>query len=200
MKIGRKEFIKTTAMLGTAGAMGLSGQRRSNAAEPGKSGSVDALKISFPRDGDVLNRHDGVEKADRLLLTVTGSMPPESKVLVNGIRARSANGTFSCDVPITRKTSKIVATTGDTSDEITVWWNKGSKKRFRFSVDDNIQFLKDLGLNPEKYNSLFDHWYLRFYRDMHKEFDAKVHLNIYYQTDGFNLAEMPDQWKEEWQD
>jgi hypothetical protein len=34
---------------------------------------------------------------------------------------------------------------------------------------------------------------------MHEEFGAKVHINIYYQTEGFDLAEMPDKWKEEWQ-
>jgi len=72
-------------------------------------------------------------------------------------------------------------------------------KKYRFSVDDNILFLKDLGLNPGAYPSLFDHWYLRFWRDMHEEFHTKVHLNIYYQTDGFDLTQMPDRWKPEWQ-
>lgn len=73
------------------------------------------------------------------------------------------------------------------------------QKVFRFSVDDNIQFLKDLGLNAEAYPSLFDHWYLAFWRDMHREFGAKIHFNIYYQTDGFDLTQMPDRWKSEWQ-
>ncbi|MHA1680431.1 MAG: hypothetical protein ACTSUE_05445 [Promethearchaeota archaeon] len=71
-------------------------------------------------------------------------------------------------------------------------------KYFRFSIDDNIIFLKELAENPEKYPSLFDHEYLRFWREMHEEFGTKFHFNIYYQTEGFNLTMMPDAWKEEW--
>jgi hypothetical protein len=69
---------------------------------------------------------------------------------------------------------------------------------YRFSIDDNILFLRDLAKNPTKYPSLFDHEYLRFWQEMHRKYGTKFHFNIYYQTDGFNLSEMPDKWKDEW--
>ena len=158
-----------------------------------------ALRITHPRDGDVLNRHDGVEAADNLTIMVRGDAPSGGRVLVNGIEANVHGATFSCNVPLARKRNLIVAQAADARDEILVWWNKGSRKRFRFSIDDNIQFLKDLGLNSGQYASLFNHWYLAFWREMHEEFGAKVHINIYYQTDGFDLTQMPAKWKEEWQ-
>ncbi|MCP4643225.1 MAG: hypothetical protein GY851_22450, partial [bacterium] len=49
------------------------------------------------------------------------------------------------------------------------------------------------------YASLFDHWYLAFLREMHEEYGTKVHINIYYQTDGFDLTQMPDTWQDDWQ-
>ena len=48
---------------------------------------------------------------------------------------------------------------------------------YRFSVDDNIWFLRDLTCG--EYSSLFDHPYLKLYYDLHKKYDAKFQLNIY---------------------
>lgn len=206
MKMGRKEFIKNSAMLGAAGILGHSNSGAASSGTGIKSGSGDsahsdqAVKITFPQDGFVLNRHDGVEKADRLMIPVQGKTEGNGRVTVNGKAASVKDGLFSCQVPITEKRSTIMARSSAGEDEVQVWWNKGSRKRFRFSVDDNVQFLKDLALDPEKYSSLFDHWYLGFYRDMHKQFGTKVHLNCYYQTDGFDMTEMPEKWKDEWKD
>jgi hypothetical protein len=158
------------------------------------------LKITHPRDGDVLNRHDGAESESELVVPVRGVAPPGASVTVNGIEAERAGGEFSCTVPITRKKSEIIAQAGEARDEALVWWNKGSHKRFRFSLDDNILFLKDLGLHPDDYSSLFDHWYLEFWRQMHEQYGAKIHINIYYQTEGFDLTQMPEKWKDEWQE
>jgi hypothetical protein len=159
-----------------------------------------ALKIVYPTDGDVLNRHDGTETDRALTVTVQGIAPPRTNILVNGVAAHVENDAFSCDVPLSHRRNTIVARAGAATHEISVWWNKGSRKRYRFSVDDNIEFLKDLGLNPDRYASLFDHWYLGFWREMHCEYGAGIHLNIYYQTAGFDLTQMPDKWKDEWQE
>mgnify|MGYP000891231797 CR=1 FL=1 len=157
-----------------------------------------ALQITFPRDGDVLTRHDGAESPDGLSITVKGTAPAGSKVLVNNIEAERSGDAFSCALRIAAQRTCIVAEADGTRVESEVFWNKGSRKRYRFSVDDNIQFLKDLGLNPQSYPSLFDHWYLAFWREMHEKYGAKIHINIYYQTDGFDLSQMPDTWKDEW--
>jgi hypothetical protein len=158
------------------------------------------LKIIQPADGDVLNHHDGVETADALRITVRGKVQGGSAVTVNGAPASVSGDTFLCDVTLLRRRNVVIAESRGERDEILVWWDRGSVKRYRFSVDDNIEFLKDLGLNPGAYASLFDHWYLAFWREMHRQYGTKIHINIYYQTEGFDLTQMPDKWKEEWQE
>jgi hypothetical protein len=158
-----------------------------------------SLRILSPHDGGVLNRHDGAESADDLLVTVSGTAPGGAPVSVNGVPATVEGARFSARVSLRARRTRLVAEAGGECDAVEVWWSKGSQRRFRFSVDDNIQFLKDLGTEPESFGSLFDHWYLAFWRQMHREYGAKVHINIYYQTDGFDLTQMPDKWKDEWQ-
>ena len=158
------------------------------------------LQITHPRDGDVLNRHDGTETEEEILVPVRGTARGMATVDVNGTQVPVTNGEFACEVALSKKRSAIVATAGADRHEITVLWTRGSRKRYRFSLDDNILFLRDLGLHPEEYNSIFDHWYLGFWRQMHQEYGTKVHVNIYYQTEGFDLTQMPDKWRDEWQE
>ncbi len=157
-----------------------------------------APELTFPADGDVLTRHDGRETADALEVTVTGTAPEGEPVTVNGAAARRDGAAFACAVSLSARESVITAESGGERSVARVFWNKGSRKRYRFSVDDNIQFLKDLGSDPAAYPSLFDHWYLAFWREMHETFGTKIHINIYYQTDGFDLTQMPDTWRGEW--
>jgi len=166
---------------------------------------ANGIKILTPVNGDVLNRHDGVETAGSLTVEVTGQAPAGARITVNGLPARFAGRSFSCAVPLSSRRNQITATARldgvESEDAITVLWDKGSRPRYRFSVDDNIQFLRDLGSDPGRYPSLFDHWYLAFWRRMHEEFGSKIHLNIYFQTvtQDFTLRQMPDKWKGEWQ-
>ncbi len=176
-------------------ALPLAGEDSTAPAREEKNGT---LAITFPRDGDVLTRHDGEETDAGIRITVRGTAPEGVAVEVNGTPAQRDGNAFSCPVSLTARYTSIAAAAGTARAEARVCWNKGSRKRYRFSVDDNIQFLKDLGLHPEKYPSLFDHWYLAFWREMHETYGAKIHVNIYYQTDGFDLTQMPDAWKEEW--
>jgi len=67
---------------------------------------------------------------------------------------------------------------------------------YRFSVDDNIWFLRDLSRG--NYSSLFDHPYLNVYKSLHDRYGAKFQLNVYYETDGFTLSQMTDRFKDEW--
>lgn len=71
-------------------------------------------------------------------------------------------------------------------------------KAYRFSIDDNIWFLRDLALNASAYKSIFDNKYLGFFKSVHDLYGTKVHFNIYFETDGFNLTEMPACFKDEW--
>ena len=67
---------------------------------------------------------------------------------------------------------------------------------YRFSVDDNIWFLRDLSFGH--YSSIFEHPYLKVYKDLHDRYGAKFQLNIYYETEGFDLSQMTDKFKTEW--
>ncbi len=119
--------------------------------------------------------------------------------------ACAQGGSFKCAVPLRQRKNQIAAVArhsgAESEDTVTVLWDKGSRPRYRLSVDDNILFLMDLGRRPEDYRSLFDHWYLEFWRQMHEQYGAKIHMNIYYQTmfGHFTLRQMPDKWRDEWE-
>ncbi len=69
---------------------------------------------------------------------------------------------------------------------------------YRFSVDDNIWFLRDLTQSGAP--SLFDNPYLAIYKDLHDKYGAKFQLNIYYETEGFDLSQMSDKYKAQWKE
>jgi len=168
------------------------------------------IQITWPRRGDILNRHDGLQAADGLTVTVRGTAPAGAPLTVsaNGRTAaavRRQGASFEADVKVSdRRTDLRVAAAGSEAT-IPVLWDRDSFPRYRFSVDDNILFLKDLALGD--YRSLFDHWYLAFWREVHRRYGTKVHINIYYQTDPsvwdgplFQLPQFPDRFRGEWQD
>ncbi len=157
------------------------------------------ILLLSPHDGDILNRHDGEEKDDTFTITVTGIAQEQVPVVLNDVPMDRKGTTFSGPLTLRPGRNRILARAGDAEQVFTLYWRRNSRKQYRFSVDDNILFLKDLGMAPERYASLFDHWFLRFWRDMHQEYGTKVHFNIYYQTDDFDLTQMPDKWKDEWQ-
>ncbi|HOX39033.1 MAG TPA: hypothetical protein PL033_13700 [Candidatus Brocadiia bacterium] len=163
------------------------------------------ITITSPWDGDVLNRHDGIESDTGLTVCARGTCPSGASVHVNGVPASVEGEAFTCRIGLTERESAICAVgrLGDRAmkDEIRVMLDLRSRPRYRFSVDDNIEFLRDLGTNPSAYTSIFDHFYMAFWRRMHDEFGAKIHINIYFQSihGPFTLRQMPDKWKGEWQ-
>jgi len=70
-------------------------------------------------------------------------------------------------------------------------------KRFCFTVDDNIRCLKEI--TERGYGSIFEHPYLSMYRRLHGRFGLKVQLNLFYETEGFDLTQMTDRHQAEWQ-
>ena len=80
-----------------------------------------------------------------------------------------------------------------------VVWDKFSEPRYHFALDDNIFFLRDIA--RKGYRSLFDCFYLKLLRDLHKKYGTRFSANIYYEAeDGFTLAEFPDRYRNEWKD
>ncbi len=167
------------------------------------------LEIVWPRRGDILNRHDGTQTSDGLLVTVRGTAPTDAPVAVsaNGRPAavRRKGAAFEADLKVSDRRTNIAVKAGAAEASLPFLWDRDSFPRYRFSIDDNILFLKDLALGG--YRSLFDHWYLAFWREIHRRYGTKVHINIYYQTDPsvwdgalFQLPQFPDRFRGEWQD
>lgn len=73
-----------------------------------------------------------------------------------------------------------------------------NQKKFCFTVDDNIRFLKELTQSGAK--SLFDHPYMKMYRRLHERFGLKVQLNLFYEVENFDLSQMSDRFREEWKE
>ncbi|MFB3827100.1 MAG: hypothetical protein ACE15B_10035 [Bryobacteraceae bacterium] len=156
-----------------------------------------ALRIVEPPDGAILNRHDGENTTRGLWITVKGTAPDGVPLRVNGRAAAVRDGAFETRVLLNRRQTRIVAESGASRDAVTVLWDRDSIRRYRFSIDDNILWLKDIA--QKNYPSLFDNPYMAFWREMHRKYGAKIHFNIYYETPGFNLSQFPDKYRAEWQ-
>jgi hypothetical protein len=200
MKNNRREFIKNTGLAGLA----MSTIPIRNSLKEIFSSSPMESKIKFlsPIDGDMLNEYDGKLSDGNLLTEVKVSATSDMKIKINGIDAIWSNGKFSATLPLKDYKNIIEAVdmvSGDKST-IVVYWLKGVVNKYRLSLDDNIWFLRDINNNAEKYKSIFENPYLGFLKEVHNTYGTKIHLNLYYQTDGFNLSQMTDKFKYEWRD
>lgn len=71
-------------------------------------------------------------------------------------------------------------------------------KTFCFTIDDNIRFLKEI--TERKPKSIFEHPYAAMLKRLHEAFALKVQLNLFYRTEGFDLSEMSDVYRAEWEE
>jgi len=194
--INRRRFLHSAAA-GAAGGLFLA--EMVSAAEP----PAGPVKISDPFCGAVLNHRHGKQTSDGLTVRVTGEAPPGDRVTVNGTPATRDAGRFAAEVTLRDKETDLVAvaegSAGRHEDRVRVVWDRYSEPRYRFSIDDNSFFLRDVA--QKKYASLFDCFYLKLLRDLNRKYGAKFTVNIYYTTgDDFKLPEFPDRYKGEWRD
>ncbi|MBO4950894.1 MAG: hypothetical protein J6E38_07765 [Clostridia bacterium] len=76
------------------------------------------------------------------------------------------------------------------------------KKTF-FYFDDVIWLFRDL--TRGNYDSIFDHFYLKVFKEAHEKYGLKVQMNVFYRTDyfygtdEFTLSEMTDKYKAEFE-
>ena len=140
------------------------------------------LRITEPFHGAVLNRRHGRQDDKSLTIEVTGDAPSYGQVTVNGIAARLKGGRFSACVPLTAHETDLTAvyegSYGRQEHNVRVVWDKFSRPRYRFSIDDNSFWLRDVA--QQGYNSLFDCFYLDVLRKMNSEYGTKFTANIYY--------------------
>ena len=189
----RRQFLQAATLIGL-GTLPTWNRRTAQALE------TSPVKIQQPRHGAVLNRRHGRMLGKGLEISVIGHAPP-GRVTVNGVTAERNGEQFSAKVILDQRDIDIRAIheEGQHEDRIRVRWDRHSFPRYRFAIDDNSFFLRDIW--QKKYASLFDCFYLAGLRDLHRRFGTKFVLNIYWTTgDEFSLDKFPDQYKGEWQD
>jgi len=135
------------------------------------------MKIIFPIDGDMLHAGDGVVAGGGLRINVAGT-----EVLLDKYE----------------NTIEVVDEATGKKKEVRVYWLPNFAGGYRLSIDDNIWFLRDIHQNEGVYKSIFDNPYLVFLRGIHAAYGTKVHLNLFYETDGFNLSQLSDRFAAEW--
>jgi len=191
----RRNFLQSTV----AGALGIILARPKTLS----AGAPDSIRIEEPFHGAVLNRRHGEQIDGGLKIRVSGHAPSRDRVTVNGITARRAGSSFTSEIILRQKETEITATSDGNSGRhehrVRVVWDRHSQPRYRFSIDDNSFFLRDIA--QKKYASLFHCFYLRNLRELHSKYGTRFVLNIYYTTgDGFELLQFPERYKGEWQD
>ena len=161
------------------------------------------LRIHDPFHGAVVNHRWGQQTEDGLTLMVKGDAPKWGSIEVNGVAAQVMGDRFECHVTITEPEQDITAVYdgayGRQEHTVRVVWDRHSRPRYRFSIDDNSFWLRDVA--QQGYDSPFDCFYLDILRKLNSEYGAKFTLNIYFSTaDGFELTEFPDRYKAEFED
>jgi hypothetical protein len=167
------------------------------------AGDSERIAIEEPFHAAVLNRRHGKQTNDGLQIRVVGQAPLRDRVAVSGKPAAREGTRFVAEVVLRDKITEIVAVSdgafGRHEHRIRVVWDRYSQPRYRFSIDDNSFFLRDVA--QKKYASLFDCFYLKLLRDLHAKHGVRFVLNIYYTTgDDFSLPQFPDRYKGEWRD
>ena len=165
--------------------------------------TISPVKIREPFHGAVLNHRHGRQSQDGLTIRVAGEAPSGDRVTVNGAPCRREGNRFIGEITLRDKEADLIAVaageSGEHQDRVRVVWDRYSEPRYRFSIDDNSFFLRNVA--QKKYASLFDCFYLKMLRGLHDKYGVKFTVNIYYTTgDDFKLPQFPDRYKGEWRD
>jgi hypothetical protein len=200
MKNNRREFIKLTGLAGLAVSTKPI-QTAFNEMISEKTMEKEMLFIS-PVDGDMLNEYDGIISGSSLLTKVKVSAAPDRNLKINGIEAKYEDGYFMAAVPLKdyKNVIEAIDLRSGEKQNIIVFWLKNIVNKYRLSIDDNIWFLKDISTNAGNYKSIFKNPYLGFLKEVHDTYGTKIHLNLFYQTEGFNLSQMTVKYKNEWKE
>jgi hypothetical protein len=162
------------------------------------------IRIHEPFCGAVLNHRHGRKLKGGLEISVWGTAPVAEAVTVNGTCAARTGERFHATIVLDASETDIVAVSigvaGRSEHRIRVVWDRWSKPRYRFGIDDNIFFLRDVA--AKKYKSLFECPYLAGLQKLNGKYGTKFVLNTFYTTpeNDFNLSQFPASYKREWAD
>ena len=148
----------------------------------------------------MLHARDGVVAGKGLKVAVTVSASAGHEIRIAGIKAVGIGGRFVAEITLDQYENIIRVsneTTGE-SAQVRVYYLPKFAGGYRLSIDDNVWFLRDIHQHEDVYKSIFDNPYLAFLRSLHVAYGTKVHLNLFYETDGFNLSQLSDKYAAEW--
>ena len=107
------------------------------------------IRIQEPVHGAVLNRRHGQTAGAGLRIPVRGEAPLGDRVTVNGAPARRAGTRFEAEVVLADPETDLIAAAagvaGRCEHRVRVVWDRDSRSRYRFSIDDNSFFIRDVG-------------------------------------------------------
>lgn len=162
------------------------------------------VRIREPQHGAVLHHRHGEQTAEGLCIRVRGTAPLGAAVEVNGVLATRVGDRFEAAAMLRDAEQEIAAVaagpTGRCEHCIRVVWDRESRPRYRFAIDDNSFFPRDIVQAGCK--SLFDCFYLQLLRELNRDYGTKFVLNLFHATpDGdFDLRMFPDRYRTEWAD
>jgi len=162
------------------------------------------LELFNIRSGAIVDYTCGRETDEALELPIQGIADSAAFVTVDGAPTVRDGRTFIGTARLTKRVNEIAihasSQEGETTQAITVVWDKKAFKRYGFSIDDNCFFLTDIARDRPK--SLFDHFYLKGLRDINRKYGTRFILNCFYRNDhaGFTINEFPDCYKAEFEE
>lgn len=164
----------------------------------GWTAGPDKSPYIFPIEGDILHAADG--KVEKELLNVHAIINNTTKkriYLNNGIVKKNDTGISLLVKPGINHLS-LRNSAGRVTQQIAFYYASHLNKQYRISIDDAIWFLRDIHQNERHYNSIFQNPFLAYFNELHKQHHIKLHINLFYETEGFNLSQMTDKFKQEW--
>jgi hypothetical protein len=197
-EMNRRCLLRATAVGAVAGLAGWKGLPNAHAA------AETTVQIVEPIHGAVLNRRHGKRVADGLAIRVAGRCGVGDWVSLNGVPCRVEQDRFETDVVLRSAETDLRAVVEREGrrceDRVRVVWDSSDRSRYRFQIDDNLFFLRDIA--EKQYSSLLDCFYLKMLHDLHTKYGAKFTLNVFYQSiDGnFKLSDFPDRYRSQWRD
>ncbi len=174
-------------------------------------GKNESIQFVSPIDGDFVNIRDGKAFNSGIIVPFTVAAPENAEIYIDGVKAEYSEGLYRADVKIFGYRNTVICEdrTNGTVCRANVYHAPEAVGKYRVSSDDNILFLQDITANKDKYTSIFDNSYLAVYKKAHDLYGAKVHLNLFYESneetmacfgikrDRFDLSMMTDKFRDE---
>ncbi|MDO4587243.1 MAG: hypothetical protein Q4C95_08090 [Planctomycetia bacterium] len=178
------------------------------------------VRFIEPFDGAILHRRSGepvlgLTETGTLKIKVSGTTDRPVELMIffhEGIHGEGqlvpihqTGNEFRAEVELRERFNTLQLFDAKTKNAIDgatslVIWLKESFPRYRFQIDDNSFWLRDI--HQQNYQSLFDCFYLAMLRDFHKKYNSKFALNCFYSTPerDFDMSMFSDRYKSEFED